>query len=545
MRVIDGSRPVPAGNVAFGRFQVFPLRRELRADGQPIRLGGRTFDLLMTLIEAHGAVVTKDELLERVWPGLVVEENNVQGHVSALRAAFGAERDLIRTVSGRGYQFTGDIRPITALPGEVTTTARAAQPESILPSTNLPEQVSELIGRDEELREILDLAATHRLITLTGAGGVGKTRLAIAVVRQLLPQFADGVWLTEFSAVSDPALVYAKVAAAVGIELPPGEISAQLVAQMLAGRRLLLVLDTCEHMIAAVAALAEAVLHSDSRLWIVATSREPLKAEGEQVYPVPPLAVPTKDAECEDDLLQQSAVRLFIERTRAPQPRFTPDRRAMGTIAAICRRLDGIPLAIELAAVRAAALGVEELAARLDAPFSLLTVGRRTALPRHQSLRATLDWSYELLDEPQRVFLRRLSVFTGAFSLQAACAVAGSTEFARPEAIECLFTLVEKSLVTTELEGGAARHRLLETTRAYALEKLAESGEFDRLTHRHAEYYRDLFERSETELVAHPAAEWFADGERQIGKPFSRGAGWPLAEHGQLVVDQIAAGAMC
>jgi predicted ATPase len=276
-----------------------------------------------------------------------------------------------------------------------------------------------------------------------------------------------------------------------------------------------LVLDTCEHAIGAAAALAEALLRSNAGVWIVATSREPLKVEGEQVYPVPPLAVPTKDAACEDDLLQQSAVRLFVQRTRAAQPQFAPDRRAMETIAAICRRLDGVPLSIEMAAARAAALGVEELAARLDAPFSLLMVGRRTALPRHQTLRATLDWSYELLDEPERALLRRVSVFTGAFSLEAACAIADSTEIMRPQVVECLSNLVTKSLVAMEFEGDAARYRLPDTTQAYALEKLATSGEFDRLAHRHAEYYRNLFEPVETELDADPAAEWFADSERQ------------------------------
>jgi predicted ATPase/DNA-binding winged helix-turn-helix (wHTH) protein len=505
---------VPAVDVTFGRFQVSPLRRELLADGQPIKLGGRTFDVLVTLIEAHGAVVTKDELMERVWPGLIVEDNNVQGHVSALRAAFGADRDLIRTVSGRGYQFTGEIRPVTALPDEVNTKGQAAaQPEPSLPPTNLPEQVSELIGRDDKLREILDFAPTHRLITLTGAGGVGKTRLALAVARQLLPQFVDGVWLADFSAVSDPASVFAKVACAVGIQPPAGDISAQLVAKMLTGRRMLLVLDTCEHVIGAVAALTEAVLRSGSGLCIIATSREPLKSEGEQVYPVPPLAIPTKDVACDDDLMQQSAVRLFVERTWAAQPHFAPDRRAMETIATICRRLDGVPLAIELAAARAAALGVEELAARLDAPFSLLTVGRRTASPRHQSLRATLDWSYELLDEPERMLLHRLAVFTGAFSLEAACAAAGNTETTRPDVAECFFNLLAKSLIAMELDGDPACYRLLETTRAYALDKLANSGALDRLTHVHGECHRDRatvdgFSDNEPQIGAARAAEW-------------------------------------
>ena len=281
-------------------------------------------------------------------------------------------------------------------------------PASVLPPTNIPEPVSEVIGREEELSDILNLAATHRLVTVTGAGGIGKITLALALARELRPHFADGVWLAEFSAFADPGLVPATVAAAIGLELGGGEVSTQRVAQALAGKSLLLVLDTCEHVIAAAAAMAEAMLGAGSAPHIIATSREPLRAGGEWVYPVQPLAVPAVDIAAGDDPLRYGAVRLFIERARAAKPHFAPDRRLMVTIAAICRRLDGIPLAIELAAARAPALGIRALAARLDDCFRLLTGGRRTALPRHQALRATLDWSYELLAEPERLMLRRL-----------------------------------------------------------------------------------------------------------------------------------------
>ena len=283
-------------NLAFGRFQVLPHRRELLADGRPIKLGGRAFDVLMALIEARGAVIGKDTLMARVWPDRVVEENNLQAHIVALRKALGAERALIRTVSGRGYQFTGEIRFLSASPDD-RGDAGAAVPGAVLPPTNLPQQVSELIGREEDLREILSLAAGHRLITLTGAGGIGKTRLALAVAHWLLPEFADGVWLAEFSALSDPSLVPATVAAAVRLELPAGEVSAQRVAQALADRRLLLVLDTCEHVINAAAEMAEATLRVGSAVRIIATSRESLRGEGEQIYVIPPLAVPAENAE--------------------------------------------------------------------------------------------------------------------------------------------------------------------------------------------------------------------------------------------------------
>src|SRR5271163_2067413 len=226
----------PPLRLTFGRFRVFPARREVLGDGQPIKLGGRAFDVLMTLIEAHGAVVSQEALMARVWPGRTIPENNLAAQIAALRAAFGAERELIRTVSGRGYQFTGEVRVMPVSSGEAVGTV-AAEPASALPPTNTPEPVSELIGREEELSEIVNLVTTHRLVTLTGAGGIGKTTLALALARELRPHFADGVWRAEFSALADPGLVPATVVAAVGLELGDGEVSAQRVSRALADRR--------------------------------------------------------------------------------------------------------------------------------------------------------------------------------------------------------------------------------------------------------------------------------------------------------------------
>jgi DNA-binding winged helix-turn-helix (wHTH) protein len=374
--------------IAFGRFLLLPHRRELLAEGRPIKLGGRAFDVLMALIEARGAVVSKHALMARVWPDRIVEENNLQWQISALRAAFGADRNLIRTVSGRGYQFTAEIDTLYGSPEADAGMAIADAPRDPrearrdggipgeLPPTNLPEPISELIGRDDVLGEILSLASAHRLVPLPGAGGIGKTRLAVAAARRLLPQFADGVWLAEFSPIADPSLVPVTVAAVIGLDVGGGEVSAQRVSQALAGRVLVLVLDTCEHVIGAAAALAESVLRAGGTLHLLATSREPLRAEGEWVYPVPPLAVPAEDAEDADDLLCYGGVRLFVERLHAAEPHFAPDQRGAAMIAAICRRLDGIPLAIELAAARAAVLGVEEVATHLDDRFRILTGGR-------------------------------------------------------------------------------------------------------------------------------------------------------------------------
>jgi len=513
-------------NLAFGRFQVLPHRRELLADGRPIKLGGRAFDVLMALIEARGAVIGKDTLMARVWPDRVVEENNLQAHIVALRKALGAERALIRTVSGRGYQFTGEIRILSASPDERVGAGPVA-PGAVAPPTNLPEPISELVGRDEELCEILSLAGAHRLVTLTGAGGIGKTRLAIAAGRRLLPEFADGVWLAELSALSDPSLVPSAVAAAVGLELPAGTLSLQHVAQALAARRLLLVLDTCEHVVAAGATMVETVLRAGSAVRIIATSREPLRAEGEQIYPVPPLAVPAAEG---DDPWQYAAVQLFVVRSRASGAHVSEHPHVAAVIGPICRRLDGIPLAIELAAARAAALGIEGVAAHLDDRFQLLTAGRRTALPRHQTLRATLDWSYGLLAEPERVVLRRLAVFAGAFSLEAASAVVASAEVTPSEVVDGLANLVAKSLVAAEVDGTIGRCRLLDTTRVYAFSRLDEVGELQEFSRRHAEYYRGLLEGIEPErekrskLGAHvdnvrAALEWCfgANGNLLVG----------------------------
>src|SRR5271166_3944803 len=289
----------PAG-IAFGRFVLLPHRRELLADGQATGLGARAFDVLMTLIEARGAVVSKDLLAARVWPGQIIQDTALQSQISALRAVLGADRDLVRTVSGRGYQFVGDDHEDRApRVDEGGEAAVAPQSEANETPTNLPGPVSELIGRDKELAEIEALVANHRLVTLTGAGGIGKTRLAVAVARRLMPRFTDGVWIVDFSTLSDASLLPAAIAMAVGLDFG-GTATRQQVAQVLATRRLLLVLDTCEHVIGAVAVIAEELLRAAAAVHVLATSREPLRAEGEWIYPVPPLAVPAEDAPDDD-----------------------------------------------------------------------------------------------------------------------------------------------------------------------------------------------------------------------------------------------------
>jgi predicted ATPase/DNA-binding winged helix-turn-helix (wHTH) protein len=503
--------------VEFGRFRLLPRRRELLVDGRPIPLGGRSFDMLMALVEGQGAVVSKDALTNRVWPNRILEEKNIHVQISALRNAFGADRNLIRTISGRGYQFTGEIRTVVPDP-DTQTVARTVVlvPAPPRPLANLPEPVSELIGRDAEVEEILGLAAAHRLVTLTGAGGIGKTRLGLEVARRLLPKFVDGVWVVELAPLSDPGLVPVTVATALGLDLADDVVSPERVANALAAKQLLLVLDNCEHLVGAAASMAEALFRANPAARVLATSRDPLRAEGECLYRVPSLAVPMEGSQDVEDPLRYGAVRLFIARARAAGPQFSPDGQVTAAIAAICRHLDGIPLAIELAAARTNALGVEELAARLDDCLHLLTGGRRTALPRHQTLRATLDWSYRLLPEPERVVLRRLAIFAGGFTLQAASAIAATDELVGADIVDCAVNLVAKSLLAADLGGATGWYRLLETTRAYALEKLTQTGEFEQVARRHAEYCRDLFERADAELETRPASEWLAAYGRRI-----------------------------
>src|SRR3984893_8800452 len=493
----------------FGRFQVLPHRREFFAEGVPVALGSRAFDVLMVLIEAGGELVTKDEILSRVWPGMVVEEHSLQFHISALRKVLGKDRGFIKTISGRGYRFVAEI---TAAAGEqqaVPDRGAALFPPPLLDAespTNLPASSSDLIGREAELSEATALVTAHRLVTLVGAGGIGKTRLGREVARHLLPRFANGVWIAELGLLSDPDLVPVTVATALGLELAAGAVS-----------------------------VAGALLRAPPAAHVVAGTREPLRAEDEYLYRVPPLAVPAEGTEDIEDLLKYGARRRVGARSAAGEGHFAPDQRIAAATAAICRHLDGIALAIELAAARAAALGVKGVAAHLDDRFHLLTNGRRTALPRHQTLRATLDWSYALLPERERVVFRRISIFANGFGLKSAAAVAASAEIAASDVIDCVANLVAKSLVTVEVHGATMRYRLLETTRAYGREKLAESGELGQAARAHADRYRNLFERAQTEWETRPTVEWLADHGRRIDG-LRAALDWSFSPHGDTSI---------
>lgn len=493
----------------FGRCQLLVQSGELTVDGVPVQLGRRAVEVLLVLIEARGQLVSKDEILSRAWPGRVVEENTLQVHMSALRKALGEDARFLQTLSGRGYRFIADIgeEDVEADPGEDEAAEFAESLAGMPNPTNLLEPVSDLIGRDAEIADIGDLTRMHRLITLVGAGGIGKTRLALEVARRRLPDFADGVWLAELGTLSDPELVPNAVAAALGLTLSSGTLSPARVTAALGTRQVLLILDNCEHVIQAAAQMAEALLRANPLARVLTTSREPLRLPGEAVYRVPSLDVPAEATADDADLMASGALKLFIARARAAEPDFSPDHAVAATIATICRRLDGIPLAIELAAARVASLGVRELADRLDDRFQLLTGGYRTALPRQQTLRAALDWSYELLPDSERLVLQRLAIFAGAFPLEAAAAVLARTPASAPHVIDCITNLVAKSLLTMTSSGAGARYRLLETTRVYAHEKLSANGEVDEFARRHAEYYLNRLLVTGADWEERPTAE--------------------------------------
>ncbi len=373
---------------------------------------------------------------------------------------------------------------------------------------NLPRQMTSFVGREREMIEVKRLLSTTCLLTLTGAGGSGKTRLALQVAADLLEQYPDGVWLVELAPLLDPALVPHAVVSALGILEQPGRSSSETLADYLRPKSLLLILDNCEHLLSNCAQLAHTLLRGCPTLRILATTREGLGIAGEMTYRIPSLSLPDPERlPPPQGLMEYEAVRLFAERAAFSKPGFKVDSSNSAAVAKVCHRLDGIPLAIELAAARVKALSVEAIALRVDDRFRLLTGGSRTALPRHQTLRATMDWSYELLSEQERALLRKLSVFVGGFTLEAAERVCGDGKD-ESDVLNFLTDLVNKSLVAFDEQQGQGRYRLLETVRQYGWERLVESGEDADARRRHRDYYLALAEQAELELRGPDQGAW-------------------------------------
>jgi predicted ATPase/class 3 adenylate cyclase len=360
---------------------------------------------------------------------------------------------------------------------------------------NLPLQLTSFVGRDKEVADVAALLGEHRIVTLIGAGGVGKTRVSLQVGADLLDAIADGVWFIELAPLRDPALIPGTVAQTLGVTLPPEGDPLDNLAAELKSRHLLLLFDNCEHMVAAAAAATSAILHACPNVKILASSRQGLGIRGESTYRMPSLAIPSAEESAglhAFDAPSYGSIALFVARAEAANSRFTFTDDVAPVVADICRRLDGIPLALELAAARVAMLNPKELRVRLDQRFRVLTGGSRDALPRQQTLRALIDWSHELLDERERKLFRRLGVFVGGFTLEGAAAVASDETLDEIELFDVLASLVDKSLVVAELSGETTRYRLLESTRAYAVEKLEEAGESANLALRRFTYLHGL-----------------------------------------------------
>ncbi|MBW8824395.1 MAG: winged helix-turn-helix domain-containing protein [Xanthomonadales bacterium] len=485
----------------FPPFRLSPARRELLCAGASIKLGGRAFDLLVALLERRDRIVGKGELLDVCWPGVVVEENNLQVQIVALRKLLGYA--AIATIPGRGYRFTlpaameGGDAPAT--PAEADTQPRAAARDALASAGNLPTDSPTLIGRDEALLQLADLLDRFRLVTVAGAAGIGKTRLAQAVAMKRAASTRDGAWWVDLAPLGDVSHVPDAVAVALGLSLGSSADPTRTVMQALKDKDSLLVLDNAEHLLEGVVKFVMRLRPAAPGVRVLVTSQEPLRIDDECVLRPGPLSLPDGDAP--ERVAASGAVGLFVARAKAADRFFDLRADNQALVAEICRRLDGIPLAIELAAARLPLLGLEGLRDRLDQRFHVLTTGRRAALHRHQTLRAALDWSHNLLSIEEQVVLRRLAAFVGTFTLDAAQHVAEDEHgIDRWDVLEHLGALVDKSLVVAEGEP-VPRYRLLETTRLFALERLIDSGEVIAVRTRHRDHFLFLAEACQPGLL--------------------------------------------
>lgn len=506
---------------SFGSFQLFPDQRLLLRAGKPLRLGSRAFDLLIALIARAGEIVSKEDLIAVAWPDTFVEETNLRVHIAALRKALGDGSDetgFITNVPGRGYCFVAPTRRESVAPEATAAVKTAGLDPRQMPAHNLPVAMARIIGRDEIVAALAAQLPRCRLLTITGSGGIGKTRVALAVAQAVERAYDGGIAFVDLTPVEDPLLVPSALAAVLGTALRADAPMENLVAG-LQGRRKLVLLDSCEHVVDAAALMAEELLRRVPELDIMVTSREPLRAEGEWVHRLPPLGLPeeTQAPATAIEALRFPAVQLFVERASACLGGYELSDADAPLVAEICRRLDGIALAIELATGHIDTIGIRGLAASLDDCFRVLTRGRRTAFARHRTLRATLDWSYRILPPIEQILLRRLAIFNGCFTPESAQAVASAEDIPAAEVDDGIANLAAKSLVAVEATEGAVHYRLLETTRAYGREKLDQGDEVEPLRRRHAEYHRALFERAEAEWETRPTPEWQAIYARQLG----------------------------
>src|SRR5216684_2758819 len=506
----------------FGEFELAPVARALWRHGEEIRLGSRALDILIALTSRPGQVVSKDDLTQMVWRGAFVDETALRVGISAVRKALGNGGDrYIATVAGRGYCFVHDVETTTAKPAPEPPHFKRLSPQ------RLPAQIARVVGRDDVIAGLVAEATRRRLLSLVGPGGIGKTTVAIAVADRLHAGF-DAVTFVDLAPIENGTQIAAAAAAALGLNLRFREDPVDEIAVSVENRRVLIVLDNCEHLVDRAAAFVEALLASAQGITIIATSRERLRTAGEWVHQLSPLDAPPESSSLSaEEVRRYPAVEMFEERAAFALGGYQISDRDAPYVAEICRRLDGIALAIELAAGRLAGLGVQGLANSLEDCFSILTQGRRTAVPRHQTLRATLDWSYQLLSPEDQAALRCLSVFNGSFTLEDAAFVMGPLiRFG-----DRLTSLLDKSLVVAKLEEESFRYHLLDTTRVYGQGKLEESGEANSQRRRHAEHVRVVFDRAKAEFDQGPTADWLHAYGCELGN-LRAALDWAFSEEG-------------
>jgi predicted ATPase/DNA-binding winged helix-turn-helix (wHTH) protein len=489
-----GDRIGASGFVSFGPFRLTAAERLLVRDDTPVEIGGRALDLLIALTDRAGQVLSRRELMDLVWPGLTVEEASLRVHITALRRVLGDGRDGTRyivNVSGRGYSFVAPVqRPLTH------DGAAIGSPTNFAQRQNLPAPLQLLIGREQTITTLSSQLLSRRFISVVGPGGIGKTTIATAVAHALYQNFGDdGVCFVDLSSLTDPAVVPDAVASAVGCIVAGTDPERSLLA-FLAGRRTLMVLDSCEHVITTVAPLAERLFRGVPSVYLLTTSREALRVEGESVHLLSPLDGPLDDMPSAAQAIASPAVQLFMERAAASGYEAELSDSDAPVVATLCRRLDGIALAIELAASRVGTYGIQGTADLLDHGAALILQGRRSAQPRHQTLKAMLDWSFTLLSAYEQSLLCKLSVFVGPFSREAAEAVAGEADSEAQAVSNAMIGLVDKSLIAILPISGPAYFRLLDTTRDYAAAKLSESGDVEAVTGRLTRHFAAFLKSS-------------------------------------------------
>ena len=511
----------------FGEFELAPVARVLWRRGEQVRLGSRALDILIALASRPGQILSKDDLTKLVWRGALVDETALRVGISAVRKALGTGGDrYIATVPGRGYCFVLDVETTAAKPAPEPPHFKRLKPQRV------PAQIARIIGRDEVIVALAAEATRRRLLSLVGPGGIGKTTVAVAVADRLRAAF-DTVAFVDLAPIENAKQMSAAAAAALGLNLRLQGDPVDEIAAAVEGRRVLIVFDNCEHLVDLAAPFVEALLSSAQGVTILATSRERLRAAGEWVHQLSPLdAPPGSSLLSAEEMRRYPAVEMFEERAAFALGGYQISDTDAPYVAEICRRLDGIALAIELAAGRLAGLGVQGLANSLGDCFSILTHGRRTALPRHQTLRATLDWSYRLLSPEDQAALRYLSVFNGSFTVEDVAVV---MDVRLGEADDRLTSLLDKSLVVARPEGGTSRYRLLDTTRAYAQDKLEESGEANPPRRRHAERVKAIFDRATAEWDQRPTADWLQTYGCELGN-LRAALDWAFSKEGDGAV---------